>query len=68
MVMSELDRKPLQILICRLRLFLLRVLEIKIFKNNVGAYDLVHFMRGFHQPASTPFVLTRNSPFTRTTL
>ena len=34
-------------LICYLSLFLLRVLEIKIFKNKVSAYDLIHFMRDF---------------------
>ncbi len=34
-------------LICYLSLFLLRVLEIKIFKNKINSYDLIHFMRDF---------------------
>ena len=34
-------------LICYLSLFLLRVLEIKIFKNKVNSYDLIHFIRDF---------------------
>ena len=34
-------------LICYLSLFLLRVLEIKCFKNKVNSYDLVNFMRDF---------------------
>ena len=52
---SFLDARPVYVqkketiyghfLICYLSLFLLRVLEIKIFKNKVSAYDLIHFMR-----------------------
>lgn len=34
-------------LICYLSLFLLRVLEIKVFKNKINSYDLIHFMRDF---------------------
>lgn len=34
-------------LICYLSLFLLRVLEIKCFKNNINSYDLINFMRDF---------------------
>lgn len=34
-------------LICYLSLFLLRVLEIKVFKNRINSYDLIHFMRDF---------------------
>ena len=34
-------------LICYLSLFLLRVMEIKCFKNKVNSYDLVNFMRDF---------------------
>ena len=34
-------------LICYLSLFLLRVLEIKCFKNKASSYDLIHFMRDF---------------------
>lgn len=34
-------------LICYLSLFLLRVLEIKVFKNAVNSYDLISFMRDF---------------------
>ena len=34
-------------LICYLSLFLLRVLEIKIFKNKINSYDLIHFIRDF---------------------
>ena len=54
---SFLDARPVYVqkketiyghfLICYLSLFLLRVLEIKAFKNKVNAYDLVHFMRDF---------------------
>ena len=54
---SYLDARPIYVhkketiyghfLICYLSLFLLRVLEIKIFKNKVSAYDLIHFMRDF---------------------
>lgn len=34
-------------LICYLSLFLLRVLEIKCFKNKVSSYDLINFIRDF---------------------
>ena len=34
-------------LICYLSLFLLRVLEIKCFKNQINSYDLINFMRDF---------------------
>ena len=34
-------------LICYLSLFLLRILEIKCFKNEINSYDLVNFMRDF---------------------
>jgi len=34
-------------LICYLSLFLLRVLEIKVFKSKINSYDLIHFMRDF---------------------
>lgn len=54
---SCLDARPVYVqkketiyghfLICYLSLFLLRVLEIKCFKNEVNAYDLINFMRDF---------------------
>lgn len=54
---SYLDARPVYVqkketiyghfLICYLSLFLLRVLEIKVFKNKINAYDLIHFMRDF---------------------
>lgn len=54
---SFLDARPvyLQIketiyghfLICYLSLFLLRVLEIKIFNNQINTYDLINFIRDF---------------------
>ena len=28
-------------------MFLLRVLEIKVFKNKINSYDLIHLMRDF---------------------
>ena len=34
-------------MICYLSLFLLRVLETKVFKNKLSSYDLIHFMRDF---------------------
>ena len=34
-------------LICYLALFLLRVLEIKCFKNKVNSYDIINFIRDF---------------------
>lgn len=54
---SYLDARPVYVqkketiyghfLICYLSLFLLRVLEIKCFKNKVSSYDLINFMRDF---------------------
>lgn len=54
---SYLDARPVYLqkketiyghfLICYLSLFLLRILEIKCFKNQINAYDLIHFMRDF---------------------
>lgn len=54
---SFLDARPVYVqkketiyghfLICYLSLFLLRVLEIKVFKNAVNSYDLINFMRDF---------------------
>ena len=54
---SYLDARPVYVhkketiyghfLICYLSLFLLRVLEIKVFKNEISSYDLIHFMRDF---------------------
>lgn len=54
---SYLDARPVYVqkketiyghfLICYLSLFLLRVMEIKCFKNEVNSYDLVNFMRDF---------------------
>ena len=54
---SYLDARPVYVqkkhtiyghfLICYLSLFLLRVLEIKCFKNKISSYDLIHFMRDF---------------------
>ena len=54
---SYLDARPVYVqkketiyghfLICYLSLFLLRVMEIKCFKNKVSAYDLINFMRDF---------------------
>lgn len=54
---SFLDARPVYVqkketiyghfLICYLSLFLLRVLEIKVFKNAVNAYDLINFIRDF---------------------
>lgn len=54
---SFLDARPVYVqkketiyghfLVCYLSLFLLRVLEIKIFKNAVNAYELINFMRDF---------------------
>lgn len=52
---SYLDARPVYMqkketiyghfLICYLSLFLLRVLEIKVFKNKINSYDLIRFMR-----------------------
>ena len=54
---SYLDARPVyahkketiygHFLICYLSLFLLRVLEIKVFKNEINSYDLIHFTRDF---------------------
>ncbi len=54
---SYLDARPVYVqkketiyghfLIYYLSLFLLRVMEIKCFKNKVSAYDLINFMRDF---------------------
>ena len=54
---SYLDARPVYVqkketiyghfLICYLSLFLLRVLEIKVFKKKINSYDLIHFMRDF---------------------
>ena len=54
---SYLDARPVYMqkketiyghfLICYLSLFLLRVLEIKVFNNKINSYDLIHFMRDF---------------------
>lgn len=54
---SYLDARPAYVqkketiyghfLICYLSLFLLRILEIKCFKNKVSAYDIIEFIRDF---------------------
>ena len=54
---SYLDARPVYVqkketiyghfLICYLSLFLLRILEIKCFKNEINSYNLVNFMRDF---------------------
>ena len=54
---SYLDARPVYMhkketiyghfLICYLSLFLLRVLEIKVFKNEINSYDLISFIRDF---------------------
>lgn len=54
---SYLDARPVYMqkketiyghfLICYLSLFLLRVMEIKCFKNQINSYDLINFMRDF---------------------
>ncbi|MGN0484217.1 MAG: IS1634 family transposase [Lachnospiraceae bacterium] len=54
---SYLDARPVYMqkketiyghfLICYLSLFLLRVLEIKVFKNKINSYDLINFIRDF---------------------
>ena len=54
---SYLDARPVYVqkketiyghfLICYLSLFLLRILEIKCFRNDINSYDLVNFMRDF---------------------
>ena len=54
---SFLDARPVYVqkketiyghfLICYLSLFLLRVLEIKVFKKEISSYDLIRFIRDF---------------------
>ena len=54
---SYLDARPVYMhkketiyghfLICYLSLFLLRVLEIKVFKKQINSYDLINFIRDF---------------------
>ena len=54
---SYLDARPVYLqkretiyghfLICYLSLFLLRILEIKVFDHKINTYDLIHFMRDF---------------------
>lgn len=54
---SYLDARPVYVqkketiyghfLICYLSLFLLRIMEIKCFKNQINSYDLINFMRDF---------------------
>ena len=54
---SYLDARPVYVhkketiyghfLICYFSLFLLRVLEIKVFKNQINSYDLLDFIRDF---------------------
>ena len=54
---SFLDARPVYVqkketiyghfLICYLSLFLLRVMEIKCFRNKVNSYDLINFIRDF---------------------
>ena len=54
---SYLDARPVYVrkketiyghfLICYLSLFLLRVLEIKVFKNRIHSYDLINIIRDF---------------------
>ena len=54
---SYLDARPIYVhkketiyghfLICYFSLFLLRVLEIKVFKNQINSYDLIDFIRDF---------------------
>lgn len=54
---SYLDARPVYVqkketiyghfLICYLSLFLLRVIEIKVFKNKINSYDLINFIRDF---------------------
>ena len=54
---SYLDARPIYVqkketiyghfLICYLSLFLLRIMEIKCFKNQINSYDLINFMRDF---------------------
>lgn len=70
---SFLDARPVYVqkretiyghfLICYLTLFLLRVLEIKCFKNTVSAYDILSFIRDFRvvkKDSNTYINLSRN--------
>lgn len=70
---SFLDARPIYVqkretiyghfLICYLTLFLLRVLEIKCFKNTVSAYDILSFIRDFRvvkKDSNTYINLSRN--------
>ena len=70
---SFLDARPVYVqkretiyghfLICYLTLFLLRVLEIKCFKNTVSAYDILSFIRDFRvakKDSRTYINLSRN--------
>lgn len=70
---SYLDARPVYVqkketiyghfLICYLSLFLLRVLEIKCFKNQVNAYELIDFIRDFRaakRDENTYLNLSRN--------
>lgn len=70
---SFLDARPVYVqkretiyghfLICYLTLFLLRVLEIKCFRNTVTAYDIIAFIRDFRvakKDSSTYINLSRN--------
>ena len=70
---SFLDARPVYVqkretiyghfLICYLTLFLLRVLEIKCFRNTVNAYDIIEFIRDFRvakKDSSTYINLSRN--------
>ena len=70
---SFLDARPVYVqkretiyghfLICYLTLFLLRVLEIKCFRNTVSAYDIIAFIRDFRvakKDSSTYINLSRN--------
>ena len=70
---SFLDARPVYVqkretiyghfLICYLTLFLLRVLEIKCFRNTVSTYDIIEFIRDFRvakKDAGTYINLSRN--------
>lgn len=70
---SFLDARPVYVqkretiyghfLICYLSLFLLRVLEIKCFKNAVSTYDIITFIRDFRvakKDSSTYINLSKN--------
>lgn len=70
---SFLDARPVYLqkretiyghfLVCYLTLFLLRVLEIKCFRNTVSAYDIINFIRDFRvagKDSNTYINLSRN--------